>query len=107
MAGATGLEPATSGVTGRRSNQLSYTPEITIVPSAVGCIVGSGGSQDGVLGPSADGSGIILADSNFNSAITARSGVTGQWVMNTGSAAAVRIWLVAPPKIICRSRLWV
>ena len=25
MAGATGLEPATSGVTGRHSNQLSYT----------------------------------------------------------------------------------
>ena len=28
MARVTGLEPATSGVTGRRSNQLSYTPII-------------------------------------------------------------------------------
>ena len=28
MAGATGLEPAASGVTGRRSNQLSYAPVI-------------------------------------------------------------------------------
>ena len=28
VAGVTGLEPAASGVTGRRSNQLSYTPQI-------------------------------------------------------------------------------
>ena len=28
VAGVTGLEPAASGVTGRRSNQLSYTPLI-------------------------------------------------------------------------------
>jgi hypothetical protein len=29
MAGVTGLEPAASGVTGRRSNRLSYTPFAT------------------------------------------------------------------------------
>ena len=29
MAGSTGLEPAASGVTGRRSNQLNYDPDLT------------------------------------------------------------------------------
>ncbi len=28
LAGSTGLEPAASGVTGRRSNQLNYDPEL-------------------------------------------------------------------------------
>ena len=31
VAGVTGLEPATSCVTGRRSNQLSYTPTYLMV----------------------------------------------------------------------------
>ena len=31
MAGTTGLEPATSDVTGRRSNQLSYVPALVDV----------------------------------------------------------------------------
>ncbi len=30
-----------------------------------------------------------------------------QWAKNTGSSAAARMWLVAPPKIICRRRLCV
>jgi hypothetical protein len=36
VAGATGLEPATSGVTGRRSNQLSYAPAGAAPPRAAG-----------------------------------------------------------------------
>ena len=32
MAGSTGLEPATSGVTGRRSNQLNYDPAVANHP---------------------------------------------------------------------------
>ena len=31
VAGVTGLEPAASGVTGRRSNQLSYTPFLNLM----------------------------------------------------------------------------
>ena len=37
MAGVTGLEPATSGVTGRHSNQLSYTPVAADDPSPPRC----------------------------------------------------------------------
>ncbi len=31
MAGTTGLEPATSAVTGQRSNQLNYVPRVKLV----------------------------------------------------------------------------
>ena len=33
MAGTTGLEPATSAVTGQRSNQLSYVPNSSLEKS--------------------------------------------------------------------------
>ena len=37
MAGTTGLEPATSAVTGQRSNQLNYVPrEVQQIPTLVG-----------------------------------------------------------------------
>ena len=32
MAGETGLEPAASGVTGRRYNQLNYSPALGVGP---------------------------------------------------------------------------
>jgi hypothetical protein len=38
MAGATGLEPAASCVTGRRSNQLNYAPALKINPLRLPCI---------------------------------------------------------------------
>ena len=41
MARATGLEPATSGVTGRHSNQLSYTRAKTALKAAWGRFKGA------------------------------------------------------------------
>jgi hypothetical protein len=35
MAGMTGLEPATFGVTSRHSNQLSYTPQQLLSPITI------------------------------------------------------------------------
>jgi hypothetical protein len=45
MAGATGLEPATSGVTGRRSNQLNYAPSSLLLG-----LVGGTGFEPVTLG---------------------------------------------------------
>src|SRR4051812_20225672 len=45
MTGATGLEPATSGVTGRRSNQLSYAPRDGLARPGSGIISGEGGQR--------------------------------------------------------------
>jgi len=44
MAGTTGLEPATSAVTGQRSNQLSYVPKI-VFNNLVICHIESSASQ--------------------------------------------------------------
>jgi hypothetical protein len=44
MAGTTGLEPATSAVTGQRSNQLSYVPRL-FFNNLVICHVDSGFSK--------------------------------------------------------------
>ncbi len=46
MAGVTGLEPAASGVTGRRSNQLSYTPNVTWTVRMRSCKGPPGACQD-------------------------------------------------------------
>jgi hypothetical protein len=47
MAGPTGLEPATSGVTGRHSNQLNYDPANLLLasPPPVLLVVGGEGFE--------------------------------------------------------------
>ena len=54
MAGMTGLEPATSCVTGRRSNQLSYIPALRVffimagmtgLEPATSCVTGRRSNQ--------------------------------------------------------------
>ena len=46
MAGATGLEPAASGVTGRRSNQLSYAPFLGVRPLKPHVAASQGNAKD-------------------------------------------------------------
>ena len=39
LAGSTGLEPAASGVTGRRSNQLNYDPKLDVRDGRMGRVL--------------------------------------------------------------------
>ena len=45
VAGSTGLEPAASGVTGRRSNQLNYDPARVLTLSFLSRLVGGTGLE--------------------------------------------------------------
>ena len=67
VTGATGLEPATSGVTGRRSNQLSYAPEGWATGARAGIISGSldleaEGSAVGAGGADLEAEMVLAAD---------------------------------------------
>ncbi len=50
MAGTTGLEPATSNVTGWRSNQLNYVPGKTIIALRNGGALLPGATPAGKIG---------------------------------------------------------
>jgi hypothetical protein len=58
-AGATGLEPATSDVTGRRSNQLNYTPANELRDYRTSPIPGKWAQQDLNLRPPACKAGAL------------------------------------------------
>ncbi len=62
VAGVTGLEPATSGVTGQRSNQLSYTPRFS---NRWQKIVSAAGHRDVRDGRSMYGAGAVLSSKSM------------------------------------------
>src|SRR5215210_5310760 len=70
-AGATGLEPAASGVTGRRSNQLNYAPAQGMVEFikrgrsflTYVCVVPGADGSTGTTGPALATRALLLVDS--------------------------------------------
>ena len=60
MAGTTGLEPATSGVTGQRSSQLNYVPGLGLDESRIPLRLGWSGFPRKAFSVSRDAQGQLI-----------------------------------------------
>ena len=81
-AGATGLEPATSGVTGRRSNQLSYAPSAGGLESMARSVLGDPPKLS--MHGRVRGHGIDLPEATPNPAVGTPSGIKAMGILEAG-----------------------